>query len=82
MPDSTSEYTFEQPNSLGVDELSTFFEITWEEYPQHFAVILLGSVTGLRPSSLYALRRTGDDADVKWDQGLTWSDVRAASRGG
>jgi integrase len=63
-------YTFEQPNSLGVDELSTFFEIAWEKYPQHFAVILLGSVTGLRPSSLYALRRRGEYADVKWDQGL------------
>ena len=63
-------YTFEQPNSLGVDELSTFFEIAWEKYPQHFAVILLGSVTGLRPSSLYALRRCGQHADVKWDQGL------------
>jgi integrase len=63
-------YTFEQPNSLNVDELSTFFEIAWEKYPQHFAVLLLGSVTGLRPSSLYALRRGGDNADVKWDQGL------------
>ena len=27
-------FTFEQPNSLGVDELSTFFEIAWEKYPQ------------------------------------------------
>lgn len=63
-------YTFEQPNSLGVDELSTLFEIASEKYPQHFAVILLGSVTGLRPSTLYALRRSGDDADIKWDQGL------------
>jgi integrase len=63
-------YTFEQPNALEVDELSTFFEIAWEQYPQHFAVILLGSVTGLRPSSLYALRRCGADADVKWDQSL------------
>jgi integrase len=63
-------YTFEQPNSLSVDELSTFFEIAWEKYPQHFAVILLGSVTGLRPSSLYALRRNGENADVKWEQGL------------
>jgi integrase len=63
-------YTFEQPNSLSVDELSTFFEIAWEKYPQHFAVILLGSITGLRPSSLYALRRCGDNTDVKWDQGL------------
>jgi hypothetical protein len=53
-----------------VDELSTFFEIAWEKYPRHFAVILLGSVTGLRPSSLYALRRCGPEADVKWDQGL------------
>ena len=63
-------YTFEEPNSLGVDELSAFFEIAWEKYPQHFAVILLGSVTGLRPSSLFALRRSGESADVKWDQGL------------
>jgi hypothetical protein len=63
-------YTFEQPNSLTVDELSTFFEIAWEKYPQHFAVLLLGSVTGLRPSSLYALRRCGENADVKWDQVL------------
>ncbi len=53
-----------------MSELSAFFEIAWERYPQHFAVILLGSVTGLRPSSLYALRRSGDNADVKWDQGL------------
>jgi integrase len=53
-----------------VDELSAFFEIASEKYPQHFAVILLGSVTGLRPSSLYALRRSGEHADVKWDQGL------------
>ena len=63
-------YTFEEPNSLSVDELSAFFEIASEKYPQHFAVILLGSVTGLRPSSLYALRRCGENADVKWDQDL------------
>ena len=37
-----------------MDELSHFFEIASEKYPQHFAVILLGSVTGLRPSTLYA----------------------------
>ncbi len=42
-------YTFEQPNSLGVDELSTFFEIAWEKYPQHFAVILLGRSPGYVP---------------------------------
>jgi integrase len=53
-----------------VEELATFFELASEKYPQHFAVILLGSVTGLRPSSLYALRRSGVDADVKWDQGI------------
>jgi integrase len=63
-------YTFEEPNSLSVNELSTFFEIASEKYPQHFAAILLGAVTGLRPSSLYALRRTGENADVKWDEGL------------
>jgi integrase len=63
-------YTFEEPNSMSMDELSAFFEIASERYPQHYAVILLGSVTGLRPSSLYALRRSGEYADVKWEQGL------------
>jgi site-specific recombinase XerC len=63
-------YTFEQPNSLDLDELARWFEIAWEKYPQHFAVILLGNVTGLRPSTLYALRRRGPEADIKWEQGL------------
>jgi integrase len=63
-------YTFEQPNSLDLEELSRWLEIAWARYPQHFAVILLGSMTGLRPSSLYALRRRGPESDIKWNEGL------------
>ena len=52
-------YTFEQPNSLGVDELSTFFEVAWEKYPQHFAVVLLGHrATSLEPLCTATMRRT------------------------
>jgi integrase len=63
-------YTFEQPNSLDIDELTRWFELAWEKYPQHFAVILLLAVTGLRPSTLYALRRCGAEGDIKWKEGL------------
>ena len=40
-----------------------------ELYPQHYALILLGFVTGLRPSSLRPLRRKGPEADIDWTTG-------------
>jgi hypothetical protein len=36
--------------------------------PEHFAMVFVGLVTGLRPSSLRPLRRRGPTPDVLWDQ--------------
>src|SRR5688572_3841168 len=41
-----------------------------EDWPQHFAMTALGFATGLRPSSLRPLRRTGATPDVLWDAGV------------
>lgn len=37
-------------------------------WPQHYAMIYLGLITGLRPSSLRPLRRKGKEPDVLWEQ--------------
>ena len=37
-------------------------------YPQHYAMTYLGFITGLRPSMLRPLRRTGNEPDVQWDK--------------
>ncbi len=39
-----------------------------ELFPQHYAMVFLGMVTGLRPSSLRPLRRKGPKADILWDE--------------
>ena len=61
-------YTEEEPNSLTVEEVRKFLAAMPELWPQHFAMTALGFATGLRPSSLRPLRRTGDLADVKWGE--------------
>lgn len=38
-------------------------------YPDHDAFVFLGFTTGLRPSSLRPLRRSGPNADIKWEDG-------------
>lgn len=63
-------YTKEAPNSLAPDLMPNFMSIARERFPQHFAMILLGFVTGLRPSSLRPLRRRGPMADIDWETGL------------
>jgi integrase len=63
-------YTREQPNALPPGTLERFMLLAREKYPQHFAMILLGFVTGLRPSSLRPLRRCGPEADIDWNTGL------------
>jgi integrase len=63
-------YTAENPNSLLPDEVPRYLEKMRALYPQHYAYVVLGFATGLRPSSLRPLRRSGPDADVKWSQGL------------
>lgn len=47
-----------------------FLDKVRELYPQHFAFIFLGFVTGLRPSSLRPLRRTGPSADLDLTVGV------------
>ena len=63
-------YTPEQPNSLTAEELPTFLAVVRARYPQYFAMVALGFATGLRPSSMRPLRRSGDHADVIWDAGI------------
>lgn len=68
--DEGRAYTKEQPNTLPPDVLPRFMAIAREKYPQHFAMILLGFVTGLRPSSLRPLRRKGSESDIDWETGV------------
>ncbi len=58
-----TRYTPEAPNSLPPDILREFLKTARLKYPQFFAMMLLGFVTGLRPSSLRALRR---HVDIDW----------------
>ncbi|HLK36699.1 MAG TPA: tyrosine-type recombinase/integrase [Polyangiaceae bacterium] len=61
-------YTEEEPNSLTAEEAKAFLTCLQEVYPQHFAMTYLSLATGLRPSSLRPLRRSGSHADVQWDK--------------
>lgn len=66
----TSEHTTyseEEPNALTPSEVGPFLEKLRAIHPEHFAMIYLGLITGLRPSSLRPLRRRGAEADVQWD---------------
>jgi integrase len=62
-------YTDEEPNALTPEEVPAFLATCRELHPSHYAMIYLGLVTGLRPSSLRPLRRRGDEADVDWENG-------------
>ena len=61
-------YTEEEPNALLSDEVAPFMSRFKEEHPEHFAMVYVGLITGLRPSSLRPLRRCGDEPDVLWDK--------------
>jgi integrase len=63
-------HTEEQPNSLTAEEVRNFLAVFRSKVPKQFAMTLLGFVTGLRPSSLRALRRSGPTPDVLWDEGV------------
>ena len=62
-------YSREEPNALTADELRGFLACMREQFPQFFAMTFTGFATGLRPSSLRPLRRTGATPDVLWDAG-------------
>lgn len=57
-----SKYSEENPNSLSHDQLREWLRIAREKYPQHYAIMLLGFVTGRRPGELRALEKT----DINW----------------
>jgi integrase len=61
-------YSEEQPNALLPEEVPVFLDAMRALFPQHYAMVFLGMVTGLRPSSLRPLRRQGPKADVLWDE--------------
>lgn len=63
-------YTKEQPNALPPEMLPMFMAIARARFPQFFAMMLLGFVTGLRPSSLRPLRRRGAESDIDWETGV------------
>lgn len=62
-------YTEEEPNSFAPEEVAPFVAKFRELYPQHFAMLYLGLITGLRPSTLRPIRRRGAECDVLWEQG-------------
>ncbi len=61
-------YTREEPNALRSAELREFLACLREDFPQYFAMAFTGFSTGLRPSSLRPLRRTGPTPDVLWEE--------------
>lgn len=68
---STAEhptYTAEDPNSLTTAQCRSFVAVMHRRYPQFYAMVLVGFVTGLRPSTLRPLRRRGTNSDVLWKQ--------------
>jgi integrase len=60
-------YSEEEPNALLPEEVPLFLGAMQELFPQHYAMVFLGMVTGLRPSSLRPVRRKGPMPDVLWD---------------
>ena len=61
-------YTDEEPNALLPAEVPAFMAKLRELFPQHFAMAYLGLITGLRPSTLRPLRRSGAECDVAWKE--------------
>lgn len=69
---SHAPYSEEEPNALEPEEVPRFLAKMREKYPQHFAMTVLGFVTGLRPSSLRPLRRGGPTPDLLLDEGILY----------
>ena len=63
-------YSEEEPNALTGEEAANFLACMKEEFPEQYAMTLLGFATGLRPSSMRPLRRKGPTPDVLWDHGV------------
>ncbi len=63
-------YTFEEPNSLTVEELREFLRCMRQNFPAHYAMTFLGFALGKRPSTTRPLRWKGPTPDVLWDTGV------------
>jgi hypothetical protein len=61
-------YSEEEPNTVTALEARRFLAAMKSEFPQHYAMTYLGFATGLRPSQLRPLRRSGSRPDVRWDE--------------
>lgn len=62
-------YTDEEPNSLLPSELPGFFDAAWNLEREHFAMLVLGTLTGRRACELRPLRREGRPCDIDWATG-------------
>lgn len=67
--DEYSTYTDEEPNSLLPSELPAFFDAAWQYERQHFAMLVIGTLTGRRACELRPLRRQGPLSDLDWETG-------------
>lgn len=63
-------HTREQPNRLRRDVIPQWLATAWILYPQHYAMILLGFLLGVRPSHMRPLRKSGPNPDVLWKEGV------------
>lgn len=63
-------YTKKAPNSLPPQVVGDFLAIAERDWAQHYAMMMLGFTTGLRPSEIRPLRRRGEDPDVDWTTGV------------
>jgi hypothetical protein len=61
-------YTREQPNALTARQVRVFLATVKRMFPQHYAMVFFGFISGARPSTLRPLRRQGDVTDLKWDE--------------
>jgi hypothetical protein len=61
-------YTREQPNALTGKQARAFLATMKRLFPQHYAMVFLGFISGARPSTLRPIRRQGEVTDLKWDE--------------
>jgi integrase len=63
-------YTEEEPNALTAQEASEFLKCMREEFPGTYAMTYLALATGLRPSHMRPLRRSGPTPDIIWEENM------------
>jgi hypothetical protein len=63
-------YTEEEPNALAPSDVPRFLAAMRTMHPRHYAITVLGFATGLRPSSMRPLRRSGATPDLRLAEGV------------